>query len=201
MRLGSDCGFVEGDVPSEAFELGDEAFDLALGVAALVVVAAEVAVGLAGFEHVPVGDEHRVLHGAERAAVAGAGPQALVLGLEVAAFGAGRGERGFLQRDPEELAALASPPGAAFAGGLVGAGAAPGPGGEVSGAGEGAHVGADLSDEDLGGAGGDAGDRAGQRDAGQSGRAQLSLDRLRELPDLLVEKSRCARIAPMISAW
>ena len=43
----------ERDVVSEAFELGDEAFGLAFGVAVGEVVAAEVAVGLAGAEHVP----------------------------------------------------------------------------------------------------------------------------------------------------
>ena len=90
---------------AEGLEAGDEAFGEALGVAALVVVAAEFAVGLAGGEHVPVGDEHRVLHGAERAAVPKAWFEALVLGLEVAVFRAGRGERGFLEGDPKELAA------------------------------------------------------------------------------------------------
>ena len=54
---------------AERSSCGDEAFGRAFGVAALEVVAAEVAVGLAGGEHVPVGDEHRVLDGAERAAV------------------------------------------------------------------------------------------------------------------------------------
>jgi hypothetical protein len=57
MTLESSSGRLQRDVLSEAFELGDEALDLALGVAALVVVAAEVAVGLAGREDVPVGDE------------------------------------------------------------------------------------------------------------------------------------------------
>ena len=79
----------------------------------LVVVPAEVAVGLTVGEHVPVGNEHRVLHSAERAAVADPRSQALILGLEVAAFGAGRGERGFFQGDSEELAALAPAPRAA----------------------------------------------------------------------------------------
>jgi hypothetical protein len=124
---GASGGCFQGDVASEAFELGYEAFDLSFGVAALVVVAAEVAVGFAVGEHMPVGDEHRVLHGAEGAAVADSGSEALVLGLEVAVFDAGRGERGFLQRDTEDLAALASAAGAALPGGLVVAGAAGGP--------------------------------------------------------------------------
>jgi hypothetical protein len=41
------------DVVSEALELFDEALGLAFGVAAGEVVGAEVAVGLAGGEHVP----------------------------------------------------------------------------------------------------------------------------------------------------
>ena len=101
--LGSD--WFEGDFVSECFELGDEASGLAFGVAFAEVVAAEVVVGLAGGEHVPVGDEHRVLDGDERAAVPKAWFEALVLGLEVAVFRAGRGERGFLEGDPKELAA------------------------------------------------------------------------------------------------
>src|SRR5881227_3834721 len=146
MRLGSSGGWFEGDVVSEGLELGDEALGRAFGVAALEVVAAEVAVGLAGGEHVPVGDQHRMLDGAERAAVSEARLEALVLRGEVAVLGADRGERGFLERDPEPLRALAGTPGAAFAGRLVVAGAAAGPGREVPGAGEDAHVGADLSD-------------------------------------------------------
>jgi hypothetical protein len=58
---------------TEFLEFGHETFGCAFGVAALEVVAAEFAVGLAGGEHMPVGDEHRVLHGAERTAVADSG--------------------------------------------------------------------------------------------------------------------------------
>ena len=152
------------------------------------VVAAEIAVGLAGGEHVPVGDEHRVLDGAERAAVPEAGFEPLVLGLEVAVFGAGRGQRGFLERDPEELAALAGRPERRLPADWSLPGQRPGPGGEVPGGGEHAHVDADLGDHHLGGAGGDAGDRGGQRDGRLPGRAQLGLDRLGELGDLLVEE-------------
>ncbi len=89
---------------AEGLQASDEAFSEAFGVAALEVVAAELAVGLAGGEHVPVGDEHRVLDSTERAAVADPRLEALILGLEVAALGAGGGQRAFLERDPEELA-------------------------------------------------------------------------------------------------
>ncbi len=58
----------------------------------------------------------------------------------------------------------------------------------MPGAGEHAHVGADLSDHRFGGALGDAGDRGGQRDGGLPGRAQLGLDRVRKLGDVLVQE-------------
>src|SRR4051794_4440000 len=175
MTFRSSCGWFDHDALSEAFELVDEAADLAFGVAALVVVAPEVVVGLAGGEHVPVGDQDRVLDGADGAAVSDAGPQSSVLGLQVAAVGAGGGQRGFFERDRQPLAAFAAPAGAACAGRLVVAGAASGPGGEMPGAGRAGHVGADLSDYDLGGAFGHAGDRGGQRHAGGE-RAELVLD-------------------------
>src|SRR5438876_945542 len=54
---------------AERFELADEAADGALRVEELEVVAARVAVELAGCEHVPAGDGDRVLDGAERAPV------------------------------------------------------------------------------------------------------------------------------------
>jgi hypothetical protein len=53
----SGWGLLEGDVVAECLELSDEALGGAVGVAAVEVVAAEVAVELAGFEHVPGGDE------------------------------------------------------------------------------------------------------------------------------------------------
>ncbi len=93
----------EDHVVAEGLQAGDESFGEAFGVAAGVVVAAEFAVGLAGGEHVPVGDEHRVLNSTERAAVPDPGFEALVLGLEVAVLGAGRGQGGFLEGDPEEF--------------------------------------------------------------------------------------------------
>jgi len=83
MTGGSSGGRLEGDAVSESFELGDEAAGGAFGVAAAVVVAAEVAVELAGCEHVPAGAEDRVLDRAERAAVATPRAEPLVLGGEV----------------------------------------------------------------------------------------------------------------------
>ena len=95
MPSGLGGGWLEGDFVSKGFELGDEVS----GGAFAEVVAAEVAVGLAGGEHVPVGHEHRVLDGDERGAVSDPGSEVLVLGLEVAVLGPGRGECGFVERD------------------------------------------------------------------------------------------------------
>src|SRR2546428_636320 len=115
MTSGSSSGWLQGDVLAEAFELVDEASDLVLRVTALVVVAAEVVVDLAGREHVPVGDEDRVFDGAERAAVADPGPEALGVGVQVAAVGAGGGApRGAGARGEPETAPRA-PPGAGAA--------------------------------------------------------------------------------------
>src|SRR6266852_7891413 len=88
----SGCG-LQGDVLAEAFELGDEAAGGAFGVAAAEVVAAGFAVELAACEQVPAGAEDRVLDGAERAAVAAARSQPLVLRGEVDVAGAGGGHR------------------------------------------------------------------------------------------------------------
>jgi hypothetical protein len=54
---------------TQFLKLGDEALGRAVGVAFLEVVVAEIAVGLAGGEYVPVRDQHRVLHRVQRAAV------------------------------------------------------------------------------------------------------------------------------------
>ena len=64
---------------SEGFELFDEAFDEAFGVAGAEVVAAEVVVELAGGEHVPAGDEDGVFDGAEGFLVAAARFESRVL--------------------------------------------------------------------------------------------------------------------------
>src|SRR3954449_5429628 len=82
VRSGCRGSFGQRDVVPEAFELFDEALGLAFGVALGEVVGAEVAVGLAGGEHVPDRVEQRVLdgaEGAEGALVAAAWLEALVL--------------------------------------------------------------------------------------------------------------------------
>jgi hypothetical protein len=79
----------------ELLEVGDEPSGLAFGVAFGELVAARVAVDLAGGEVVPGRDEHRMRDGGDCAGVPSAGAQLLVLGLEVGVFGAGVGGRGF----------------------------------------------------------------------------------------------------------
>ena len=60
---------------SERFELADETAGGFLGVAALVVVAAEVVAEFAGGEHVPAGADDRVFDGAEGFLVSASWPQ------------------------------------------------------------------------------------------------------------------------------
>src|SRR5512132_3121823 len=169
----SSCG-LEGDVLAEAFELGDEAADGAVGVAAGEVVGPGLAVELAGLEHVPAGGDDRVLDGSECASVSAPWAQALVLGSEVDVRGAGRGHRRLGQGGVEPLGAVTGCARAAFAGGAVVAGVLAGPAGEVARGGETVHVDADLGDDHLGGAPLDAGDRAEQLNRGGE-RGELGL--------------------------
>src|SRR5256714_10224276 len=118
-RVTSSGGGLQGDVVSEAFELGDEPAGGAFGVAAAEVVAAEVVVQLTGREHVPAGTEDRVFDGAERAAMAAPRPQPLVLGGEVDVVGAGGSHRRLGEGGVEPLGAVAGFAGAALAGGAV----------------------------------------------------------------------------------
>jgi len=109
----------------------------------------------------------------------------LALGLEVAVLGAGGGQRGLLEPDAEELAALRRRPERVLTCRLVVARAASAPGGQIAGGGKHAHVGAGLSDQHLG----DAADRCRQLHAGLSGRDhQLGLDRFRELGDVVIQE-------------
>src|SRR5712691_685001 len=108
---------------SEAFELADEPAGGAFGVAAGEVVAAGLPVELAGCEHVPAAGDDRVLDRAERAPVAAARTEPLILRGEVDVVGAGRGHRRLGQGAVQPLGAVAGGAGAAFAGGAVVAGA------------------------------------------------------------------------------
>src|SRR3954447_16497874 len=107
----------------EAFELGDEPSGLAFGVTVGEVVAAEVAVGLAGGEHVPDRAEHRVLDRAEGALVPAARLEPPVLRFEVVTLDPDRGHGGFFEREIQPLRAVAGLARAALAGRLIVAGA------------------------------------------------------------------------------
>src|SRR5215204_7681894 len=177
----------ERDVVSEAFELGDEASGLAFGVAVGEVVAAEVAVGLAGGEHVPDRADHRVLDGPEGAFVPAARLEPPVLGFEVVALDADRGHRGLLEREVQPLGPVAGLARAALAGRLVVAGAPAGPRCQMPRGRKARHVGADLTDDALRAAALDAGHRAHQLNRRRE-RADLLLDHAGELFDLTVEE-------------
>ena len=102
------------------------------------------------------------------------GSQALVLRGEVAVLGAGRGQRGFFERDRR---ATWSPCGCGRSGVCRRIGRCRGSGRPrrrgAAAVGKTRHVGADLGDDDLGGARCDAGDRAEQLNAGRPERAEL----------------------------
>jgi hypothetical protein len=93
------------------FELFDGAFGLAFGVSVDEVVAAAVAVGLAGAGRVPDGDDDGVLDGAERLLVSAPGLGALVLRGGVGGLDADRGDGGLFGRVVQPLAAGAVLPG------------------------------------------------------------------------------------------
>src|SRR6266536_4068519 len=171
---GSDGG-LEGDFVAERFELLDEPAGSVFGrVAAGEPVGAELAVGDAVADDVVVGDQDVVAGGADRLRVAAAAADLPVVGGQVGVLAAG-GAAGCLgQRAAQPAVAAAGFAGAASAARLVGAGADRGPGDEVAGGREDAHVEAALGDQHLGGVAADAGDRAEQLD-------ELGVGREREL--------------------
>src|SRR5512133_2181072 len=80
------------------------------------------------------------------------------LGRQVAVAAAGGGPGALGQHLTQPAVALGGPAGAALAPGDVVAGTAPGPGGQVAGGGEHAHVDPDLGNDRLGGTLADPGD-------------------------------------------
>ena len=88
---------------SEGLEASDEPLGFAFGVASLEVVAAEVAVELAGAQHVPAGADDRVLDRAERLLVTAARSESCVLRGEVDIVGANRGDGDLLQSPVQPL--------------------------------------------------------------------------------------------------
>src|SRR6266536_847801 len=144
---GSDGG-LEGDFVAERFELLDEPAGAVFGrVAAGEPVGAELAVGDAVADDVVVGDQDVVAGGADRFGVAAAAADLPVVGGEVGVLTAGGGAGGFVQRFAQPTVAVTGSAGAPSAARLVDAGADSGPGDEVLGAGEDAHVDPPLGDQ------------------------------------------------------
>src|SRR5207253_257963 len=122
----------ERDAVAEPFELLDESAGVALCLFDPAVVEEEVAeilVGLVAGEHVVCGDEDRVGDGDRRLAVAAAASESVVLSREVGPLRAAGGLGGFDEGAAQPLGALARLAGFVLTGGLVVAGADPGPGG------------------------------------------------------------------------
>jgi hypothetical protein len=127
-----------------------------------------------------------VLDRAERAFVAAARLESLVLRGGVVGFDADRGHGGLFEREVQPLGAVAGLARAPLAGRLIVAGTLAGPGRQMACGGKARHVGADLGQDALRAAGLDADDAAQQLNR-RGERAQLLLDGIREPVDLLVE--------------
>src|SRR5674476_1226214 len=152
----------EGDVVADDPELVDCSVPGLVGVAPCVVVRARVAVGGLFGEHVPDRDEHGVLDGDDGLEGSAAGGDAPVLGGEVGALCPGGGHGRDAQGALEVGVGWSGVGGLDPAGGLVGPGAGPGPGGQVAWGCEAGHVRAGLGDDHVGHAGADARDRDDQ---------------------------------------
>jgi hypothetical protein len=149
---------------SEALELAHWSTGQAFGIlAADEVVAAEFLVGTLVAQDVVGGDKDRVGDRDDRFLVSAAALDAQVLSMEIGVLGAPGGALGGLdQGGPEPAVALAGLACPAFSGGLVVARTDRRPTGGVAVTREAFHLGAELGQDHLGGALGDAGDRAEQ---------------------------------------
>src|SRR3954467_795434 len=148
-------------------ELGDlacEAADLGFGRGASKMGWAKILIEGAVAKHVIGSGQDGSRYGADGLLGSAAVAQALELSLKVAALFAGAGPGALHQRGLEPRRPFAQPGGASLAGALVVARAEPGPGDQVAGGREAAHVGADLGDDDLRGQVTEAGDGAQQPD-------------------------------------
>ena len=128
-----------------------------------------------------------MLDGADRFAVPDPRALALVERAQVGVLGAHCRHRCVLERGVQPARAFAGASGALLAGRSVVAGALPGPRREVPGAGEDAHVRADLGDDHFGGAPLNTRDAAQQLN-GRVERGDALLDRVRQPVDLLIEE-------------
>src|SRR3712207_6163544 len=144
--------------------LAGEVLRLLLWRAPVEVVGAEVAPEGAVAQHVPEGGEHGGGDGADGLLGATALPQPLELRPEIAVLLAAGGPGALDEGGLQPGRALAQPRGAALARALVVARAQAGPGDQVAGGGEAAHVEADLGEDHLRGEVADPGVGAEQPD-------------------------------------
>src|SRR6266508_1983693 len=158
-------GGLEGDGVAERFELAHEPAGAVLDrVAAGEPVGAELAEGDAVAGDVVVGDQDVVAGRADRFGVAAAAADLPGVGGEVGALAACCSPGRFGQRLAQPAGAVSRLAGAAPTAGGVDARADAGPGDEMLGASEDAHVDAALGDQDARGVDADAGDGAKQLD-------------------------------------
>src|SRR3954469_482746 len=122
------------------------------------VVGAEVLVGLVAGEHGPNGDQDRVADRDQGPFLAATRDDTPVAGSQVGALAAGGVDRDLAQDGFEPRVTVPGRGWDTAGAGLVVARAHPGPGGQVRGGTESGRVGADLSEDDLGGAAADRGD-------------------------------------------
>src|SRR3954452_7565400 len=160
LNRNQDVCWSDGACEAELGDLACEAADLGCGRGASKMVWAKILIEGAVAKHVIGGGQDGGCYGADGLLGSAAVAQALELSLKVAALFAGAGPSALDQRGLEPRRALAQPGGASLAGALVVARAEPGPGDQVAGGREAAHVDADLGDDDLRGQVTKAGDRA-----------------------------------------
>ena len=166
------------------------------------VVGAEILVRDVASEHVPDGSQEGVLDGADGFLRTLPRLHAVIQRVVVAALGAARRPRGFVQRGAQPVVRLAGGGSVPFACTLVRAGTDAGPRGQMAGGRETRHVRADLRQDRLGGAGRDARRRAEQRVGvgdRREGLRDLDIERRDLLPqvidrlELLTDEKRVVR--------
>src|ERR1700726_1373934 len=148
-QTGSGSERIDRDCIAEVGQTFDQALFLPIGGTSIEVIAAEVLVHRAVFEHVVDGSKDRGRDGHDRLLGATTGFDAVELGLQITVFLFYRRPGALHQRGFEPSAALAHAIGATLAGTLVVAGTYAGPRDEMCCRREPAHVDSDLGDDDV----------------------------------------------------
>src|SRR5215471_18300614 len=157
------------DGVAEILQTCDEAFGLSGFGSAVEVIGAEVAIELTTEQHVVDDGEDRGGERANRLFGAAAGAQTMKLRLEITGFLPGSGRGTLDERSLEPGGAFAHPGRAPLARTLVVPRAQAGPGDQVSGGRETAHVAADLGEDDASAQFVDAGNGGQELDGGAKG--------------------------------